>query len=643
MEDTENESLTGIAMPPLDYSGDIVLETKFTPMSKELETNVKVSSPDSTLTPESEIGWASISKADQSQIQNLKTEVPNSEERDIEKITTAEIESDEDKTKGLTIVVDQVQDDSDENCTISNAIKEHDFGIENQRLDVMSSDEKASHQHPEIEEETDYHKIKEANEEQSELDEDIADKCFNTENVEGKEQEVFAQEMELPLSVRDNQCDQKLARSKEQTNLVTLTAAENLEFHQKEEQLHSPQQSRTRSFTRQLESQIQIHSQPVIETVEFMPIISWNLTAKENEVSNGTFSKDLYSAVETEHEETVLIESTSTDHCYSPGQDSVVYSSRCSERSGTQSSIELHTSSSKSDKYDNSSTPPSSKMSYDTETSSSSHSKVETRSASSSSKFTTSEEHSSSVSSYVTDSYSRSGLSGTVSVTETNESSHHDEHEKSKTSSSQMESEKSHSKESSNNELSLSAHSLPSSPRRLRRAHSSGVKKITSEIFSTESDITRSLEIVYKEPAENSRRKLSEKYRHVSSNGASDGSISNDGQKIEKRKASVTLLKGRSDSNEQEIAILKAPVDSSSRSNESSSEGEEAVETKPKGDEPDLLLLSKKQPSPTKIRQPVTSLKPQLTSEEVISPVLQVLCQTPERSQKHLYKYVEGM
>ena len=619
MEDIENESLTGIAMPPLDYSGEIVSET-----------NIKVSSPDTTLTPESEIVCALSINAGHIQIQDLKTEQPTLE-KDIEKPTTSEFESDEDIFKGMKIAGAQVHDDSDENCKISNYIKEHDLGTENESIDVFGANIEAIDKHQEIEEETDHQKTKEANEEEIKQDENNDDKCLSKENLE--EQEVLQQKMESTLSIKENQCDHELTSSDEQANF---------DLQLKEEQ-NSAQQNRTRSFTRQLESQIQIHSQPVTETVEFMPIISWNLTSKESEVTNGTFPKELYAAVEIEHEDALLIESTSTEHCYSPGQDSVVYSSRCSERSGTQSSIELHTSSSKSDKYDYSSTSTSSKLSYDTETSSSSHSKVETRSASSSSKMTTSEGQSSSLSSHVTDSYSRSGLSGTASVTKTNESSHCDELEKSKTSSSQVASEKSHSKESSNNELSLSAHSLPSSPRRLRRAHSSGVKKITSEIFSTESDITRSLEIVYKEPAENSRRKLSEKYRHVSSNGASDGSISNDGQKIEKRKASVTLLKGRSDSNEQEFSISKALVDSSSRSNESSSESEEAVETKPKGGEPDLPLLSKKQPSPTKIRQPVTSLKPQQSSEEVISPVLQVLCQTPERSQKHLYKYVEGM
>jgi hypothetical protein len=135
---------------------------------------------------------------------------------------------------------------------------------------------------------------------------------------------------------------------------------------------------------------------------------------------------------------------------------------------------------------------------------------------------------------------------------------------------------------------------------------------------------------VYKEPAENSRRKLSEKYRHVSSNGASDGSISNDSQKMEKRKASVTpLQKGRAESGETPAA--KSPRSS-----------DEEVDRAGAADD-SLPALEKKQPSPTKLKQPVTVARSELTSAEVISPVLQVVCQTPERSQKHLYKYAEGM
>ena len=103
----------------------------------------------------------------------------------------------------------------------------------------------------------------------------------------------------------------------------------------------------------------------------------------------------------------------------------------------------------------------------------------------------------------------------------------------------------------------------------------------------------------------------------------------------------MTPLKNRTDSSEQGLAAAgQSQSESSSKSNASSDsedihEKESVVEHAP--------LLAKKQPSPTKIKQPSTGLKSNLTSEEFITPVLQVVCQTPERSQKHLYKYVEGM
>merc|ERR1712223_1273912 len=90
----------------------------------------------------------------------------------------------------------------------------------------------------------------------------------------------------------------------------------------------------------------------------------------------------------------------------------------------------------------------------------------------------------------------------------------------------------------------ISPQSLPSSPRHLRRTVSNGVKKLTSEIFSTDNDLSRSLEIVYTEPSNDEKRKLSERYRHTSSSsGASNGSVNNDQNKIEKRKASVTQIR----------------------------------------------------------------------------------------------------
>ena len=207
--------------------------------------------------------------------------------------------------------------------------------------------------------------------------------------------------------------------------------------------------------------------------------------------------------------------------------------------------------------------------------------------------------------------------------------------------------------------LSESAHSLPSSPRRLQRKHSDGVKKLTSELFSTESDISRSLEIVYVEPGEDSRRKLSERYRHSSSSGNSDGSITHEvpGQespasngKLEKRKPSVTQIRKSSDvskesSGPSSLGTTEPEQDQVERSKTSSSEpydlqhktetmtGDSCL-TKSPTSSPPPSSSDKKVPSPTKIRPPfqsTASLKEQI-SEEIISPVLEVECHTPEKS-----------
>jgi hypothetical protein len=208
----------------------------------------------------------------------------------------------------------------------------------------------------------------------------------------------------------------------------------------------------------------------------------------------------------------------------------------------------------------------------------------------------------------------------------------------------------------------VSAHSLPSSPRRLRRAHSNGVKKLTSELFSTESDISRSLEIVYVEPGENSRRKLSERYRHSSSSGNSDGSITHEvvghgssgsACKLEKRKPSVTQLRKTSEESKQlsgqtsSIGTTENESDHIESSKGTSSEPYdlqhktetitgESYATKSPISSPPASSSDKKIPSPTKIKPPLqstASLKEQI-SEEIISPVLEVESHTPEKSSK---------
>ena len=200
----------------------------------------------------------------------------------------------------------------------------------------------------------------------------------------------------------------------------------------------------------------------------------------------------------------------------------------------------------------------------------------------------------------------------------------------------------------------MSPQSMPSSPRHLRRTVSNGVKKLTSEIFSTDRDLSTSLEIVYSEPSKvDERRKLSERYRHTSSSsGASNGSVNNDQHKIEKRKASVTQIRKTPDElatgELQDFAPSGQESDDIARSTEptcSTSDGEmklyhssEPNETK------SSPIKEKKTASPTKIQAPVPAsgaIKKKTCSEE-FSPMLQVECKTPEckrASPKGWYTY----
>lgn len=178
-------------------------------------------------------------------------------------------------------------------------------------------------------------------------------------------------------------------------------------------------------------------------------------------------------------------------------------------------------------------------------------------------------------------------------------------------------------------ELSGESHSLPSSPRRLRRAQSHGVKKLTSELFSTDSDISRSLEIVYTEPEEDPRRKLSERYRHSSSSNSDAAS----NERLEKRKPSVTQLRKSPDP-----AVYSRSQSCSKTSSASESPYElkhaAAVSEARKSSGSPMGSKDKKVPSPTKIHHPAPSaaaLKVQ-TSDEIISPVLEVECHTPQKS-----------
>ena len=232
--------------------------------------------------------------------------------------------------------------------------------------------------------------------------------------------------------------------------------------------------------------------------------------------------------------------------------------------------------------------------------------------------------------------------------------------------------------------------SAPASPRRTPKPPASTVTKVTSELFSTDSDISRSLELVYKEPREeDQRRKLSARYRHNSSCSAnSDGSISSDkagtagagshtpAPKLEKRKPSVTQLRQRSKSRsrspqkseqsqsraESRGAVASRPsTETSTHSAETpydlqhqpskpltattsfetaktsfEDKKTEAAEVAVAAAAEQVTLPSEKaQPSPTKVTKPcppsISSLKEQ-SSDEIITPSLEVECHKPDQT-----------
>ena len=166
------------------------------------------------------------------------------------------------------------------------------------------------------------------------------------------------------------------------------------------------------------------------------------------------------------------------------------------------------------------------------------------------------------------------------------------------------------------------------------------MKKITSELFSTESDISRSLEIVYKEPEEDPKRKLSERYRHSSSSGNNSeggGSLTTvtSATKLEKKKVSVTQIRKHEEETPEEAASGAISSHSPRTTSESSSGAYELRYTdQSRGTYPESVSppSGKKTPSPTKLKYPSTAggVKEQI-SEETISPVLEVRVKTPEK------------
>merc|ERR1711936_371427 len=78
-----------------------------------------------------------------------------------------------------------------------------------------------------------------------------------------------------------------------------------------------------------------------------------------------------------------------------------------------------------------------------------------------------------------------------------------------------------------------SVQSLPSSPSRKPSVKQRTI--VTSELFSSDDDRSRSLELIYSEPDDDQKQKLSQIYRTASP--------ANENEKLEKRKASFTQVK----------------------------------------------------------------------------------------------------
>ena len=162
-----------------------------------------------------------------------------------------------------------------------------------------------------------------------------------------------------------------------------------------------------------------------------------------------------------------------------------------------------------------------------------------------------------------------------------------------------------------------SVQSLPSSPRRARK---SAKMVTTSEHFSTDSDLSRSLEIVYNQPEEDARRKLSERYSH------SSGDSDNGEGKLAKRKASVTRLSGGS---RKASTSESAVTDQYELQHKRPDEAVSAHSPPP----------SKKEPSPTKIVHPAASaIVREQVSEDHLSPLLDVNVRTPEELDTSKYR-----
>ena len=383
-------------------------------------------------------------------------------------------------------------------------------------------------------------------------------------------------------------------------------------------------------------------SQEKQENVELIPNLNWDLKDKDELIPAKAEPTSASVDVQGLQQEQVAVvtssstsDSTSNTGTTSDGrttsssqEESSVPSSRMSERSGTQSSIELRTSSRSSAGLVESgvtSTTPSSGGSKASSVPPSGMSGISETSGSPQCSSSPYDEESRSTKARTTSGSSQETSSKKVTMTDSAQEYPLYDDDKSPTAQLRSSGE-------------CSPHSLPSSPRHLRRTVSNGVKKLTSEIFATDNDLSRSLEIVYSEPSSDERRKLSERYRHTSSSsGASNGSVNNEQKKVEKRKASVTQIRKTPDEDlvrdsttpcsgpESSTTTTATTTDQEMKLQHSS----EPLEKSSKSQDTSPIR-EKKTASPTKIQTPApTSGSVQISSED-FTPMLQVECKTPE-------------
>ncbi len=186
--------------------------------------------------------------------------------------------------------------------------------------------------------------------------------------------------------------------------------------------------------------------------------------------------------------------------------------------------------------------------------------------------------------------------------------------------------------------------SLPGSP--VKAGSSKSVRKLTSESFSSENDISKSLEIIYVEP-EVDQKELVAHYR-MSSPGVDQV------KEFQKRKPSYTQLKRPLSTDPVSSTTRSDSPDKGSQSesdlpitSSSSEPYEMAMAIATSGDFTPYVsdvepLLAKTLPSPTKIiRASSPSEEPQII-EEILSPILSVHSSTPARSPEKKFEYVEG-